>query len=371
MTASRTYDPLQFERIHVRSDDALKAIAPRFDSADAIGIDIEMGQHVVRRPGGVQEWTHVLALIQIASESLSVLVDPLRCNDLSPLRQLLAGSARKVFLGGGQDSALLETAGIPAHNIVDVGEIALAVFGRREDGMAALARRIFDLSLDKSVRRTDWMQRPLNPALLAYAYRDAELTLLIYRWFQEQYPEAVALHERKDLDARLSDDVAPWITAALMGNRSGPDPLAVVMEHGFDPTRDREVLTEDMRLALAETSAPRLVNKLIRVSSDVGLADLVPHFILLTLSQSSLIRTAAARAIGVLATPEIGEESLLALKDDPVAEVKSAADAALKDLRTPPQPETPDETLGEEPSLDPAALSALQSLMQSMQVDEA
>ena len=222
MTASRVYDPLQFERVHIRSDEALQAIAPRFDSADAIGIDIEMGQHVVRRPGGVQEWTHVLALIQIASESLSVLVDPLRCNDLSPLRPLLTGSTRKVFLGGGQDSALLDAAGIPARNIVDVGEIALAVFGRREDGMAALARRIFDLSLDKSVRRTDWMQRPLNPALLAYAYRDAELTLLIYRWFQEQYPEAVALHERTLLDARLSDEVAPWITAALTGQPVWP-----------------------------------------------------------------------------------------------------------------------------------------------------
>lgn len=371
MTASHAYNPLQFERVHIRTDDALKAIAPRFESADAVGIDIEMGQHVERRPGGVQEWTHILALIQIASESLSVVIDPLRCRDLSPLRPLLAGKTRKVFLGGGQDSALLESAGIPAHNIVDVGEIALAVFGRREDGMAALARRIFDLSLDKSVRRTDWMLRPLNPALLAYAYRDAELTLLIYRWFQEHYPEAVDLHERTHLDARLSDDVAPWVIAALSGNRSGPDPLAVVMEHGFDVARDRDVLTEDMRLALAETTAPRLVNKLVRVASDIGLSDLVPMFIELTGSQSSLIRTAAARAIGILGTPESGEAALLKLKDDPVAEVKSAAEVALKDLRTPRQPTTVDEATEDEPSLDAAAMSALQGLMQSMQVDEA
>lgn len=371
MTASPVYDPLQFERVHIRTDEALRAIAPRFETADALGIDIEMGQHVERRPGGIQEWTHILALIQIASERLSVLIDPLRCHDLSPLRPLLAGSTRKVFLGGGQDSALLETAGIPAHNIVDVGEIALAVFGRREDGMAALARRIFDLSLDKSVRRTDWMQRPLNPALLAYAYRDAELTLLIYRWFQAHYPEAVDLHERTHLDARLSDEVAPWINAALSGSRSGPDPLAVVMEHGFDPARDREILTEDMRLALAETTAPRLINKLVRVASDVGLSDLVPEFIAFTSSQSSLIRTASARAIGILATPESGEETLLKLKYDPIAEVKSAADAALKDLRAPRKAETPEEPDEDEPSLDPEAMSALQSLMQSMQVDEA
>jgi hypothetical protein len=371
MTDRHIYDPLRFERVHVRDDETLKRIAPRFDALDAIGIDIEMGQHVERRAGGLQEWTHVLALIQIASESLSVLVDPLRCNDLSPLGLLLAGTTRKVFLGGGQDAALLEGAGIPAHNIVDVGEIALAVFGRREDGMAALARRIFDISLDKSVRRTDWMQRPLNPALLAYAYRDAELTLLIYRWFQEHYPEAVALHERLHLDARLSQHAAPWISAALAGNRSAPDPLAVVMEYGFDPKRDQEVLTEDMRFALAETSAPRLVNKLVRVSSDVGLSDLVPDFILLTHSQSSLIRTAAARAIGVLATPESGEETLERLKADPVAEVKSAAEAALKDLLAPRHDEQAEDAAADEPSLDPATVSALQALMQTMQGEEA
>ena len=80
--------------------------------------------------------------------------------------------------------------------------------------MAALSRRIFGLSLDKSVRRTDWMHRPLNPALLAYAYRDAELTLLIYRWFQEHYPEAVALITSQLLElARDGKSVAEIMSA--------------------------------------------------------------------------------------------------------------------------------------------------------------
>jgi hypothetical protein len=215
------------------------------------------------------------------------------------------------------------------------------------------------------------MHRPLNPALLAYAYRDAELTLLIYRWFQTHYPDAVALHEREHLDARLSNDIAPWIVAAVTGSRSAPDPLAVVMEHGFDPKRDREVLTDDMRLALAETSAPRLVNKLVRVSSDVGLSDLVPQFMVLADSQSSLIRTAVARAIGVLATPESGEETLLRLEGDPIAEVKAAAEAGLRDLHALPAEETSEDPGPDEPSLDPAAMSALQGLMQAMQGEEA
>jgi HEAT repeat protein len=126
-----------------------------------------------------------------------------------------------------------------------------------------------------------------------------------------------------------------------------------------------------MRLALAETTAPRLVNKLVRISSDVGLADLVPQFILFADSKSSLIRTAVARAIGVLATPESGEATLLRLKDDPIAEVKAAAEAGLKDLRAPAVEEVPEAPAADEPSLDPTAMSALQELMQTMQGEEA
>ncbi len=370
MTAESTYDPARFERIHVRDVSSLSQLVERLADADAIGVDIEMGQQVERRLGGLQEWTHVLALIQIASESVSALVDPLRCTDLSPLRDLMAGPARKVFLGGGQDAALLESSGIPPRHIVDVGEIALAVFGRREDGMAALARRIFDLHLDKSVRRADWMVRPLNPTLLAYAYRDAELTLLIYRWFQAHYPDAVAMHERDVLDAKLSVVVAPWIAAAASLSRSASDPLAVIMEYGFDPKRDADTLADDMLVALNETRAPRLINKLIRIASDIGLSDLLPTIIRYSHSTSSLIRTSAARAIGALATPETGEEALLRLSQDEIGEVKTAALAALKDLKAPKAPQEAENPPEDEPSLDPSTLSALQQLMQSMEADE-
>jgi hypothetical protein len=370
MSADLRYDPLAFERIHVRDEDTLRRVVTRLEDSDAIGVDLEMGQRLERKVGGLQEWIHVLALIQIASESISILVDPLRVADLSPLKGLLGGSIRKVFLGGGQDASLLETAGIPARCVVDVGEIALAVFGRREDGMAALARRIFDLHLDKTVRRADWMVRPLNPTLLAYAYRDAELTLLIYRWFQENYPEAVALHEREQLDAKLGSDIAPWIVAAAASSRSASDPLAVLMEYGFDPKRDGAILSDDMLCALRTTTAPRLVNRLIRIASDVGLRELVPIFLDLTTSQSSLIRMASARALGALASPEVAEPALSRLSSDPIAEVAAAAHAGLKDLRsTKPEPDEEEEA-DDVPSLDPTSLSALQALMQSMQEEE-
>src|SRR5436305_1650803 len=140
MTAHDTgYHPERYRREYVQDPAALATAADALAGADAVGVDIEMGQRMIRHPGGVQEWKHILALVQIASSDVSIVVDPLRCSDLSPLAPLLAGTATKVFLGGGQDVALLEAAGIPACNVADVGEVAYAVFGRREDGMAALS----------------------------------------------------------------------------------------------------------------------------------------------------------------------------------------------------------------------------------------
>lgn len=361
------YDPACFRRVFVDRQDALRQVVRELGESDALGVDLEMVQRVDRRAGGIQEWVHVLALIQIASQSLSVVIDPVRCRDLSPLGPLLGGSVRKIFLGGGQDASLLERTGIPALNVVDVGEIALAVFGRREDGMAALARRIFNVSLDKTVRRADWLARPLNPALLTYAYQDAELTLLIYRWFQQNYPEIVSVHERPVLDPRLGASTPEWLREAA--GRSSIDPLAVVMERGLDPERDAVQLTDDVRAALLASTAPRQINRLLRVAGDLGLAGILPEAVRLAGSRSSLVRASAARAVGKLAEPDEGMPLLAALKDDPIEDVRKAAEAAARDLLA-PRVAVEREPEAEGPSLGDGALSMLQKLMADLQDGE-
>jgi hypothetical protein len=369
MTFGDHFDPSRWRRVHVQDAQTLREVARELSGAAAVGVDLEMGQRVDRKPGGQQEWVHVLALVQIASDDLSVIVDPLRCDDLSPLKPLLGGPARKVFLGGGQDVALLDKAGIPARNIVDVGEIGLAIYGRREDGMAALARRMFGLSLDKTIRRTDWLARPLNPTLLTYAFRDAELTLAIYRRFQEQFPEIVREHERAVLDPPLAADTPEWLLAAF--SRQSSDAYAIAMERGLDPRTHASRLTRDMRAALREVSAPRAVNKLVRISSDLGLEALVPDILPLAESSSSLVRASVARAIGRLAVPEEGQPVLERYREDPIEEVRKVAVTALKEMRKRATeqgaPMTADEEPEDEPALSGDARSALQRLLEEMQ----
>lgn len=363
--ASAVYDPSAFRRVFVDDVEKLRIVVDELHEADSVGVDLEMVQRVERRPGGYQEWIQVLALIQIASEEVSAVIDPVRCRDLSALRPFMRGPTRKVFLGGGQDDSLLRQAGIPARNIVDVGEIALALFGRRQDGMAALAGRIFGISLDKTVRRTDWLARPLNPVLLAYAHRDAELTLLIYRWLQDHYPDVVLLHERPELDPQLPSSAPDWLREVAY--RSSSDPLAIVMDEGLDLEKDAERMAEDIRSALRESRAPRQTNRLLRVAGDLGLRALLPDVVPYAESQSSMLRAASARAIGQLAELDTGEPILQRLRQDPIEDVKKAADSALRELRAP-------RVLAQEPvseletsSLDDGTRSALEQLLQQME----
>lgn len=348
-----------FRRVYVTRAEELTEPLRELRSQDAIGVDVEMGQSATRLPGGLSEWKHSLSLIQIAGGGLSVVVDALRC-PTAPLGGLMRSDTRKVFLGGGQDASLLEAAGIGPRHVADVGEIALALFGRRQDGMAALSDRIFGLSLDKTIRRADWTKRPLDPVLLAYAHRDAELTLMIYRWFAREHPDAVAMHERLRLEPPLPETAPDWLVEIF--GRPDADATAVVMELGIDLPADAERLAGEMRPTLAGAASPRQQNRMLRVASDLGLRTLLPEVLPLAESRSSLLRSAAARAIGRLATREEGEQVLSRLADDEIEDVRKAAQVGLKELRMPRLETPPEEAGAAVPSLDNSALDALAEL---------
>jgi hypothetical protein len=351
-----------FRRRFIDSDRALEAPVPELSDYDVLAVDIEMGQRMRRKPGGQQEWRHILALIQIAGGDTSLIVDPLRCN-VAPLAPTFAGPARKVLLGGGQDVSMLARARIPLEHVVDIGEVARSVFGPREDGMAALANRVFGISIDKTVRRTDWMVRPLNPALLSYAHQDAELTLQIYEWLAERYPVEVAYHERRHYDTPLSPDAPEWLRDSVA--RGQIDVRAVVRDRGIDPEEERGRLSGDVTLALEGAHSPRLINRLLRVAGELKLTPVLGRALSYRDSPSSLVRAAAARAIGALAGPEEGEPILREMAEDERSEVQHAVQAALKDLRkseSAAEPEPPPDDEEAAPALGSEALSALERL---------
>ncbi|GAC1323531.1 MAG: hypothetical protein NVSMB22_11380 [Chloroflexota bacterium] len=360
------YADRSHRRIFIQDVPSLRDAVSDLEGRNALGVDLEMGQRVQRHPGGLQEWKHVLALVQIASDDVSCVIDPLRCTDLSALAPLMAGPTRKVFLGGGQDVALLAQAGVPAFTMVDVGEVALGIWGRREDGMASLARRMFGLSLDKTVRRADWLARPLNPALLTYAYQDAELTLMIYRWLQIHHPSEVQAHERRELDPPLPATTPRWLQAVM--KRSPGDALLVLAENGLSVETNADRLTSDVRELLRDVLAPRQLSRVIRISAELQLHGLRGDVTAHAASPTSVVRSAVARALGTIGDLDESAATLEALRTDTVEEVRKAAEGALKDLRRPTlEARSQPEDVEAQGSIDESTRTALQALMQRLE----
>jgi hypothetical protein len=346
--------------------DDLAAIIPPLMQSDAIGLDVEMGQRIERLPGGMTKGKQVLALIQIAGNGVSAVIDPFRVNDLSRLRPLMTSTSTvKVVLGGATDVQLLQDHDLPVRTVTDLGEMAVAVYGHRQEGMQALAGRALGVHIDKSVRRENWLHRPVNPTMLTYAFRDAELTLQLYRWFQTTHPDLVREYVRHELTPPPPEDLASWIRQFLIKRR---DLVLLLQEEGIDPETETDRLTADARLALVADLTPNQRRRVLRAVGDLALKDLYPEVAALAASSSGVFRAAAARALGRLET-EAARPILEELKNDPLEDVRSSATMGLRDLTNGPKkkPAVVGESEEQAPALKPEAMAALGTLLQQME----
>jgi hypothetical protein len=348
-----------FDRRFIDREEALADAVARLESAEGIGLDVEMGQRIERLPGGVTRGKQLLALIQIAGNGMSLIVDPLRVKDLSLLQPMLSSPSIKVVLGGATDIQLLEERKLMVHNVVDLAEVAISVFGHKEEGMRALADRALGIQIDKSIRREDWLRRPINPSMLSYAHRDAELTLLLYQWFQDHHPEAVTAHTRKHYHPTVPADIPEWIRRCLTKR---VDVERLLKELKIDPAKESDRLAQDLRKVWPHDFSPSQQRRLIRITGDLRLKALMPEVLPYAKSPSSVFRSAAARALGRMGSDDSRPVLDALLKDD-IADVVAAAEMGIRDLNA--GMETPQETQVEDddtPALKPEALAALESM---------
>ncbi len=323
----------KFQRTYVQRASELPELLQCLGDSEAIGLDVEMGQKIHRLPGGVTRGEQILALIQIAAPGVSLVVDPIAVKDLSALKPIMAGQALKVVLAGGTDIQLLEEQGIHVRNVIDVAEMAMAVYGSREEGMQALASRALGIQVDKSVRRADWLKRPLHKSLLDYAFQDAELTLRLFRWFRQHHPDLVRRHLRSELMPSPPPGVARWIQRFLLKRR---DIFAILLEEGIDPDAQKPQLIREVQEALKAGLTPPQLRRVVRLAGDLELTDLYPDIVHLADSPSAVLRGAAARALGRM-NDKRAKTVLRRLENDHIEDVRVSAQNGLKTLEAKPR----------------------------------
>lgn len=315
----------------VERPDELLRTAAALRGATVLAIDAEFMQVRVRGP---DDPSHRLALLQLAAmpgAEGAYVVDPLRLTDLSPLEEPLQdGRLLKLFHGSGADTRVLATRGLVARHTLDLEAVSRSIFGQRESSLQSMLLRACGVRLDKSLQRSDWTRRPLTPAMLAYAARDAAMTLVLYTWLAAHYPWAIALHEEPEDE--VAPAVAAWISPFLEGSRSQRVEWAVA-EAGLEG--NIPALVEALRGALAAVRRPGQRARVIRMISDLDLTVLAADLRPLLTSPAVEERAGAARALGRL-RDTAAEPAVRALLNDAVQDVRQAAQAALQYLTSEP-----------------------------------
>lgn len=320
--------PQRGKRLWIDRPEELRRAVDMLKQASVVAIDAEFTLGRSRASSDVSSSAPRLALLQLATDECCYIVDALRLQDLSPLITIVGNPDVTILLhGAGADLHVMAERGLEVAHYYDLEAACRSIFGQHESSLAAMLQRAFNSRLDKSLQRTDWMRRPLPPAMIAYAARDAEVTLALYYWLKQHYPDILKLHEYSG----QPDLVAPWIEPFLRGAMAVPAEVAVAEAKAQGLIKSKEQIYEDCRAALATLIHPMRRSRLLRLIADLSLMQLAPDIQPLLQAPTSEERAGSIRALGRLGITS-AKPLIRPLLEDPVYDVRKAAQTALRNL---------------------------------------
>lgn len=145
----------------------------------AIGVDTEVDS--------LHSYYDKVCLVQISTADEDFLIDPLAGVDLQQLRSLFADRAvTKILHAADYDLRILNRDfDITMVNIFDT-MVCAQLLGIAQFGLAALLKRYFDVTLDKTHQLSDWSVRPLPAAMRRYAATDTHYLLPLAARMQQE-----------------------------------------------------------------------------------------------------------------------------------------------------------------------------------------
>lgn len=320
--------PPRGERAWVDRPEKLRYAVSVLKQSAVVAIDAEFIQVRSRPQGTPGSSVPRLALLQLAVERRCFVVDALRLDDLSPLKAVVENPQIAALLhGAGADIRVMAERGLHVAHYYDLEATCRSIFGQHESSLAAMLQRAFHMHLDKTLQRTDWTRRPLPPAMIAYAARDAEVTLALYHWLQQHYPAILKLQEYTGQPITT----ASWIEPFLRGTSLLSPEMAVAEAIAKGAVRDRAQIYLDCRAALTTLTYPMYRNRLLRLIADLALTKLVPDLLPLLQAAASDERASSIRALGRLGVKS-ARAAIVPLLADPVYDVRKAALVALQNL---------------------------------------
>lgn len=168
---------------YVDRDAQLRGLAQRWKQEPALAIDLEM-------EANLHHYGVHLALIQLATEQETWLIDPLAIQDPEPLKTLFEDeNVEKVFHDVSFDFRILEEAwDCRPKNTFDTKTAAI-LLGKDTISLAGLLNEYYGIKKDEKYQRVDWLRRPLTKDMLAYAAGDVAYLLKLKRRLEQELKE--------------------------------------------------------------------------------------------------------------------------------------------------------------------------------------
>ncbi|MFT6400266.1 MAG: ribonuclease D [Bradymonadia bacterium] len=172
----------------IEDDDALAEFAEREIpniEGQPIGLDIEEDREHRYKPS--------VALIQITIADRDFVIDPLALSApvFLPVIEALCLMPSRVIMHGCRNdvTGLKRDFGVGPKNVGDT-QTAARFLGADAFGLAALLGQRFGVELNKAVRRSNWLNRPLSEKQIAYAREDTRYVLNLWSLLEAEVAAA-------------------------------------------------------------------------------------------------------------------------------------------------------------------------------------
>jgi ribonuclease D len=164
---------------YIDTTQALIEFARKAQDAQTIAVDIE--------GDSMYHYQEKVCLIQMEANGQTVVIDPLKISDMSPIKPLLENpEIEKVLHGADYDiRSMYRDFGICISNLFDT-QLASMYMGWTETSLEAVVGRHFGVELDKKYQKKNWSRRPLPEKMVAYAASDVVYLIPLSRYLSQE-----------------------------------------------------------------------------------------------------------------------------------------------------------------------------------------
>lgn len=161
----------------IDDQDNFNKVCEKFLKEDLLFMDTEFHRMTTYFPE--------LCLIQITDKYQlnKVIIDPLNGLDISKLKEILINkNICKVFHAPDQDFEIFYNIfDILPKNVFDTQTAAGVIGLDRGMGYSRLCKTLLNITIDKTMQKANWLERPLTNELIDYAIKDVEYLIPLHR----------------------------------------------------------------------------------------------------------------------------------------------------------------------------------------------